>query len=400
MLYCRQVSPKISLTLDHAPVGDVLQAMAEQQQRNIALAPDIDGTVTLNLHDVPWQQAFSMILKLTKLIAVKSGDILHIQRQASLAEQQAQQAETHKRHLKEQPLIHQVYTPRYAEVDVLGAALNASGETLLGPRNHITIDTRANRLLIYDHREAQQKIARWIADMDIPLAQIEIAAHIVTINRDALRELGIKWSNKKREEAAGSGLAHVTSHLNLGPAAAGFNMGRIGGQMLEIELSALEHQQRLAIIASPRLLVAHQQSATIKQGTEIPYQTGNSQRTANAIAFKEAVLGMEVTPFVNLQSEIRLKLRITQNMPGRTLQHAGGEALAIDKQEIETQVVVQNGETLVLGGIFQQQRHLDGRRVPFLADIPWLGALFRQQNDKNQRRELVVFITPRLLTSS
>ena len=109
---------------------------------------------------------------------------------------------------------------------------------------------------------------------------------------------------------------------------------------------------------------------------------------------------MEVAPFVKLQSGIRLKLRNTQNMPGRTLQHAGGEALAIDKQEIETQVVVQNGETLVLGGIFQQQRHLDGRRVPFLADIPWLGALFRQQNDKNQRRELVVFITPRLLTSS
>ncbi|SQA99011.1 Type IV pilus biogenesis and competence protein pilQ precursor [Cedecea neteri] len=184
--------------------------------------------------------------------------------------------------------------------------------------------------------------------------------NIVTINQDKLRELGVKWSAPSGDME--SGLYQTTTvsselAVKAPTTTVGFNIGRINGRMLELELSALEQQQQLEIIASPRLLVAHQQSASIKQGTEIPYQVSNGKNEATSVEFKEAVLGMEVTPTLSHHGVIRLKLRISQNMPGRSIQHADGEALAIDKQEIETQVEVKDGETLALGGIFQQQNN-------------------------------------------
>ena len=177
----------------------------------------------------------------------------------------------------------------------------------------------------------------------------------------------------------------------------GFNIGSINGRLLDIELSALEQKQQLEIIASPRLLASHMQPASIKQGSEIPYQVSSGESGATSVEFKEAVLGMEVTPTVLPDSRVRLKLRITQNMPGQVLQQADGEVLAIDKQEIETQVEIKSGDTLALGGIFSQKNKLGSDSVPILGGIPWFGRLFRHDGKDNERRELVVFITPRLV---
>lgn len=387
---------RISLIVDEAPVTQVLQAIAEQQQHNLVIAPGVEGKLSLHLVDVPWEQAFSLVLKLAHLSSSKTGNILHVQGKESVTRQQEQQEATRKQQLQAQPLIQKVYTPRYADVTELSTALKQNGDKLLGPRGHITVDTRANRLVVRDNKQAQQQIAQWLVDMDIPMGQIELSAHIVTINQEALRELGVKWTTKTSDGALYRP-STATSHLAAGVVSAGFNIGRIGGQMLELELSALEQQQRLHFIASPRLLVAHQQSASIKQGTEIPYQVSGGANNASSIAFKEAVLGMEVTPILNAHGNIRLKLRITQNMPGRSIQHAEGEALAIDKQEIETQVEVRDGETLALGGIFQQQHRAGSRDVPLLSDIPLIGRLFHQDDKKSLRQELVVFITPKLL---
>lgn len=388
---------RVTLVLDDAPVSQVLQAIAEQQQHNIVIAPDVGGKLSLRLIDVPWDSAFAMVLKLAHLSSSKVGNILQVQGKESAARQQAQREEARKQQLQAQPLVQKVYTPNYADVAELAAALKLSGEKLLGPRGHITVDTRANRLVVWDNQQAQKHIAQWMIDMDIPMGQIELAAHIVTINQEALRELGVKWMAKNDNNTGVYRPSTVVSNLTASVATVGFNIGRIGGHMLELELSALEQRQQLEIIASPRLLVAHQQPASIKQGTEIPYQVSGGQHGASSIAFKEAVLGMEVTPIINAYGNIRLKLRITQNMPGRSIQHAEGEALAIDKQEIETLVDVQDGETLALGGIFQQQHRAGHRNVPLLGDIPLIGQLFRQDDKKSQRRELVVFITPRLL---
>ena len=177
----------------------------------------------------------------------------------------------------------------------------------------------------------------------------------------------------------------------------GFNIGRINGRLLELELSALEQKQQVDIIASPRLLASHMQPASIKQGSEIPYQVSSGESGATSVEFKEAVLGMEVTPTVLQQDRVRLKLRISENTPGQVLQQENGEALAIDKQEIETLVEVKSGETLALGGIFSQKNKSARDSVPLLGEIPLLGQLFRHDGKDNERRELVVFITPRIL---
>ncbi|EDM3627068.1 hypothetical protein CSM14_10945 [Salmonella enterica subsp. enterica serovar Adjame] len=179
----------------------------------------------------------------------------------------------------------------------------------------------------------------------------------------------------------------------------GFNIGRINGRLLDLELSALEQKQQLDIIASPRLLASHLQPASIKQGSEIPYQVSSGESGATSVEFKEAVLGMEVTPTVLQKGRIRLKLHISQNVPGQVLQQADGEVLAIDKQEIETQVEVKSGETLALGGIFSRKNKSGSDSVPLLGDIPWLGQLFRHDGKEDERRELVVFITPRLVAT-
>lgn len=168
---------------------------------------------------------------------------------------------------------------------------------------------------------------------------------------------------------------------------------------IDLELSALEQKQQLDIIASPRLLASHLQPASIKQGSEIPYQVSSGESGATSVEFKEAVLGMEVTPTVLQKGRIRLKLHISQNVPGQVLQQADGEVLAIDKQEIETQVEVKSGETLALGGIFTRKNKSGQDSVPLLGDIPWFGQLFRHDGKEDERRELVVFITPRLVSS-
>ncbi|AMX07879.1 porin [Enterobacter asburiae] len=264
----------------------------------------------------------------------------------------------------------------------------------------MSLDKRTNRLLIRDNQTVVETLQRWAAQMDIPVEQVELAAHIVTINEKSLRELGVKWNLADAADAGKVGqLTTLGSDLSVASATShvGFNIGRINGRLLDLELSALEQKQQVDIIASPRLLASHMQPASIKQGSEIPYQVSSGESGATSVEFKEAVLGMEVTPVVLPGGRVRLKLHISENMPGQVLQQADGETLAIDKQEIETQVEVKSGETLALGGIFSQKNKTGSDSVPGLGKIPWLGQLFRHDGKDNERRELVVFITPRLV---
>lgn len=398
--FASQADKGISLVLDNAPVTQVLQALAENQNVNLMIAPGVDGVLSLNLINVPWKQAFQLVLNTAELSQQREGNVIQILPKARLQEKQALAMERRKQQALEQPLLYQVFAPHYADVEELSAALKAGGSNLLSTQGNITTDKRTNRLIVRDNKAVLKQIADWVTEMDLPIGQVEIAAHIVTINQDKLRELGVKWS---AAEQTGESKLHqptgISADLSVGTATTkvGFNIARIDGRLLELELSALEQQQQLEIIASPRLMAAHQQPASIKQGTEIPYQVSSGESGATAIEFKEAVLGMEVTPTIQPHGNIRLKLRISQNMPGRSIQQADGEVLAIDKQEIETVVSVKDGETLALGGIFQQHNKDSTDSVPLLGAIPLVGSLFRHDAKNHQRRELVVFITPRLI---
>ncbi|KLV62114.1 fimbrial transporter [Citrobacter sp. MGH106] len=386
----------VTLVVDEVPVVQVLQALAEQEGKNLVVSPDVSGVLSLHLADVPWKLAFQTVVKSAGLVLRQEGNILHVHSVRWQNENAARQESDQVRIQASLPLEHRNIILHYADATELAKA----GEKLLSAKGSMTVDKRTNRLLLRDNNVALLALEKWVAQMDLPVEQVELAAHIVTINEKSLRELGVKWSLADAQQSATVGdVTTLVSDLSV-PAATtrvGFNIGRINGRLLELELSALEQKQQLDIIASPRLLASHLQPASIKQGSEIPYQVSSGESGATSVEFKEAVLGMEVTPTVLQQGRIRLKLHISQNVPGQVLQQADGEVLAIDKQEIETQVEVKSGETIALGGIFSRKNKSAEDSVPLLGDIPWLGYFFRHDGKEDERRELVVFITPRLV---
>lgn len=394
-LYLTAKPRPVSLTVDDVPVVQVLQSLAEIGAYSLVVAPGIQGTLSLQLHEVPLLQALQAVTGSAGLVMRQQGSILYIDSQTKQLEKQAHQAADQARKRQNLPLVDESVAVRYADAGELAKA----GDKLLSARGMLTVDARMNRLLIRDDKATVQAFLAWVARMDLPVGQVELAAHIVTINENSLKALGVKW--QLAEGSTGSeSVSTLFADVSASSATSrlGFNIGRINGRFLALELSALEQKQQLEIIASPRLLTSHMQPASIKQGSEIPYQVSSGESGATSVEFKEAVLGMEVTPTVLQQERIRLKLRISQNMPGQVLKQGDGETLAIDKQEIETVVEVKSGETLALGGIFQRKNSTADDRVPLLGDIPLLGHLFRHEDKDRQRRELVVFITPRLVT--
>lgn len=393
-------APKpVTLVVDDVPVVQLLQSLAAQESRNLVISPDVGGTLSLNLTRVPWRQALQTVVTSAGLVLREEGGIFYVHSAAWQREQQERSEQERARRQLDAPLVSHSIPFSYADA----GELQKAAEKLLSPKGSLSVDKRTNRLLIRDNQTVVETLQRWAAQMDIPVEQVELAAHIVTMNEKSLRELGVKWNLADATDATDAGkvgqLTTLGSDLSVASATShvGFNIGRINGRLLDLELSALEQKQQVDIIASPRLLASHMQPASIKQGSEIPYQVSSGESGATSVEFKEAVLGMEVTPVVLPGGRVRLKLHISENMPGQVLQQADGETLAIDKQEIETQVEVKSGETLALGGIFSQKNKTGSDSVPGLGNIPWLGQLFRHDGKDNERRELVVFITPRLV---
>ncbi|QPK00253.1 DNA uptake porin HofQ [Enterobacter mori] len=390
-------APKpVTLVVDDIPVVQVLQALVMQENRNLVVSPDVSGSLSLNLTRVPWRQALQTVVTSAGLVLHEDKGIFYVYTAAWQREQQTRKEQEQARRQLDAPLVAQSISFSYADAE----ALQKAAEKLLSPKGSLSVDKRTNRLLVRDNQVVLGTLQHWATQMDIPVAQVELAAHIVTINEKSLRELGVKWNLAEATEAGKVGqITTLGSDLSVASATThvGFNIGRINGRLLDLELSALEQKQQVDIIASPRLLASHMQPASIKQGSEIPYQVSSGDSGATSVEFKEAVLGMEVTPIVLPGGRVRLKLHISENMPGQVLQQADGETLAIDKQEIETQVEVKSGETLALGGIFSQKNKTGSDSVPGLGKIPWLGQLFRHDGKDNERRELVVFITPRLV---
>jgi len=391
----------LSLTFDHAPIERILQALADYQQINLMIAPEVEGSLSLRLDNLPWHQALDLVARMAKLTLIEQENVLLVYPESwQKAQQQAREAEQQEK-LRQIPLQQRVVTLRYASASEVHASLSGERQFLMTPRGSVTVDKRTNALILRDTAAALKETERWIRALDLPLEQIELSAHIVTISEEHLQELGVKWGVQAGDAAVTDSLHHPRLAIPLAVSSPGISVGmalaRIGGQLLDLELSALEQENQIEIIASPRLFTSHQQTASIKQGTEIPYEVSAGNSGATSIEFKEAVLGMEVTPTLSGNGRIQLKIHISQNMPGRSIRTGDSDILSIDKQEIETQVTVSDGQTLALGGIFQQQRSRGENKVPLLGKVPLIGGLFRQQSDQRKKRELVIFITPRLV---
>lgn len=391
-----QDKQRVSLEFQDAPVTVILQALADYRQMNLIAAPGVSGNLTLRLENVPWPQALALTLRMGKLAMTREGNVILISPEPDAQEKRQQREALAQR----QPLHSLTLTLQNGDAAEIAESLNAQRGALLSERGSVLADKRTNTLLLRDTAPILTQLKKRVTEMDAPLAQVQLAAHIVTINRESLRELGVRWGLAPDDRPARPlrpGSVGVNLPLERSAVNAGFHLARISGRLLSLELTALEQENQVEIIASPRLLTAHLQTASIKQGTEIPYEVSSGASGATAIEFKEAVLGMEVTPKVLPDGRITLTLHISQNMPGRAISRGAGEALTIDKQEIKTQITVKNGETLVLGGIFQRHSGKTADKVPGLGDVPLLGGLFRQSGAQQQKRELVIFITPTLI---
>ncbi|ATW34281.1 MULTISPECIES: DNA uptake porin HofQ [Candidatus Williamhamiltonella] len=389
----------VNMEFKDTPVVVILQALADYQKLNLVIAKGVQGNLSLRLIEVPWSHALDVILRMSQLRIERKDNILMVFTEQEIINKQIEKLQIKKeKKSQSKKMNYLIFTFQHADSEEVAKNLSANRGFLLSQEGNVIADKRTNNLFIHDTAQSLAGLTKWLKEIDSPLRQIELSAHIVTMSSENLYELGIRWGMNALEKGNPLGIKNFNINLPLKNTAiaANFQVASINSRLLDLELSALEQENQVDIIASPRLITSHQQTASIKQGTDIPYQI-NGKKENVSIEFKEAVLGMEVTPTILGNDKIRLKLKISQNMPGMAIKRGDAENLAIDKQEITTHIIVKHGETIVLGGIFQKKNNHRIDKVPGFGNIPFLGALFRQDVNQQRRRELVIFITPKLI---
>ncbi|OCF98172.1 secretin N-terminal domain-containing protein [Gilliamella apicola] len=385
----------ISINFYQTDIAIILQALADNKQMNLVMVDDLSTKQTIKLQNVTWQKALTVVLNSANLRAEIDDNILFISK-ADDPEELLQKKLLEQKELQlNQPLTLLTIPVNHADLNNLIETIQSQG--LLSERGKAIIDKRTNSIIITDISKQFSNIKKLVKSLDQPIPQVHISAHIVTMNKQSMDELGIKWGYTGHSSQVLSKF-DVDFGVTNASSSVGFNLAKLSGSLLNLELSALESENQLEIIASPNLLTANQNMASIKQGTEIPYEVSNGGNGSTSIEFKQAVLGLEVTPKIIANDQMILDLYITQNTAGRSIKRRdGGEALAIETQEIRTQVKIKSGETVVLGGIFQQINNVSKNSVPGISNVPIIGNAFKNKAKKQQKRELVIFITPQLV---
>ncbi|CAB0151449.1 Type IV pilus biogenesis and competence protein PilQ [Pseudidiomarina piscicola] len=399
----------ISLNFQNVPVRQLLQILANENDLNLVASESVSGNITLRLENVPWQRALNTILRVKGLSSRMDSNILIVAPADELAEREEQELEAKQRLSQLAPLESTYIQINYAKAVDIATILRTESSDLLSQRGAVTVDERTNTLLVRDTPRQIEEVEAMVKVLDVAVKQVVIEARMVTVRDNISDEIGINWGitnpNVDAPNFLGSGTT-TGADLNVNlpvtsPAATiGFQVAKLAdGRLLDLELSALERENKGEVIASPRITTANQKKAYIEQGTEIPYVESASSG-ATSVQFKKAVLGLEVTPQITPDNRVIMDLVITQNTRGETVTTPTGPAVSIDTQEIGTQVLVENGETIVLGGIYQQQILNDITKVPVLGDIPYVGVLFRSDSQIHEKRELLIFVTPRIVMST
>ncbi|WP_240224273.1 type IV pilus secretin PilQ [Rheinheimera hassiensis] len=411
----------ISLNFQDIPVRTVLQIIADYNGFNLVTSDSVTGNITLRLDGTPWDQALDIVLRVKGLDKRMEGNILMVAPTDELAAREARELEARQTVADLEPLYSDFLSINYAKAADLAGLLSNKDATMLSSRGSVNVDERTNTILIKDTARNIESVRKLIERLDIPVRQVLIESRMVTVRDSVTDELGIRWgfsdqqssgsSNQGTSGSAGGANSIANGvipsldnrwNVNLpasNPAGSiAFHIARLAdGTLLDLELSALEQENKGEIIASPRITTANQKEARIEQGVEIPYVQAASSG-ATTVEFKKAVLSLTVTPQITPDNKIILDLIITQNTRGETVQTPTGPATAIDTQQIQTQVLVDNGETIVLGGIYQQQILSTVNKVPLFGDIPYVGVLFRSTREVNEKNELLIFVTPKIIT--
>lgn len=380
----------VSLNTNKMPLRQLIQLLADQHQLNILVTDQVSGESSLKLNEVAWQDAFDTLLASHGLTVHAQGSMLRI----DVADDAVIDNSQHRSIL---------LSVNFAKASDLASLLKNEQQSFLSPNGAVSVDERTNTLIVRDTPEQLATIRQLVIDLDVPVKQVLIEARMVTVKANVSKELGIRWGASEYglaiPEDAGSFVKGMQVDLPATNPAGTFsaNLARLSDDiLLDLELTALEQENKAEIITSPKIFTSNQQPAYIEQGTEIPY-VETAAHGATAVQFKKAVMGLSVTPQITPNDHVLMELTITQNTRGDTIATPTGPAVAIDTQEMSTRVLAKNGETIVLGGIFQEHSLNDDSRVPILGSLPLLGNLFSHQQQRNEKRELMIFVTPTIL---
>ncbi|GHC24142.1 type IV pilus secretin PilQ [Aidingimonas halophila] len=407
-------SEPLSLNFRSIDVREALAVLAEYTGLNLVVSDSVQGEVTLSLVDVPWNQALGLILQSQGLDSRQEGNVLLVAPAGEFADQRRDVLDAQNEEEALLPLETAYLAVRYAKAETLAEMLRGSdGPGWLSERGHVSADGRTNTLLLQDIPERIERVLEAVKRLDIAVRQVQIEARIVIARDSVTKELGVNWSASSTggfqqaddrtgfgaRESNPQGLDRAMGGLqvdlgNPAQAMTGLSFGYLSGDvLLDLELRALESEGKSQTISQPRVITANQRQAVIKQGTEIPYQEATSSG-ATSTDFKEAVLSLEVTPQITPDDRIIMDLAINNDTVS---DRSVDGALAIDTSQIETQVLVGDGETVVLGGILSSEQMSSLLKTPLLGDLPLLGQLFRYTQDASEQVELLVFITPRII---
>jgi type IV pilus assembly protein PilQ len=434
---------RLTLNFQDIETRAVLQLLADASGQNIVVSDSVSGNVTLRLQNVPWDQALDIVLRTKGLDKRRQDNVIIVAPQAELAAREKAELAARKDVQELAPLRSEYLQVNYAKAKDMEALIKTQSNSLLSPRGSVTVDDRTNTLLLQDTSDRLADIRRLVATLDIPVRQVQIEARIVIVSNDFKRDLGVifgftNWHKNGNGLVSTTGTATgvdtmtntyitgqnaINNAINSGttpvplptygiPAAANrynvnlpvsnpagtFALGILGNNFIvDLELSAAQAETQANIISSPRVVTANQKEATIEQGVEIPYQQSASSG-ATTIQFKKAVLSLKVTPQITPDNRIVMDLDVRDDSVGNVVVASGGVNVpSINTREIATQVLVNDGQTVVLGGILETTQREDDTKVPYLGDIPILGHLFKNTSHEDNKDELMIFITPKIV---
>jgi type IV pilus assembly protein PilQ len=426
---------RLSLNFQNVDVRSLLQVIADFTNLNIITSDSVGGSITLRLKDVPWDQALDIILQSKGLDMRKNGNVLIVAPREELATKEKLELEARNQIADLEPLRTETFQVNYQKAEDVRRLLADDKQRLLSKRGSIVVDPRTNQMFVQDTASRLEEIRRLLQKVDIPVPQVLIEARIVEAADTFSRNLGVRFGVARitNTAAAGGGTGITTSGGSSGGGSSnpGTGIGAPSGQLsgvglssvnmvnlpagglngfqpgtfaltlvnsslsnlLNLEISALESEGRGKIVSSPRVVTADKVKAVIEQGTEIPYQQATSSG-ATSVSFRKATLKLEVTPQITPEGSIFLDVRVNKDSRGQDT--ASGPA--IDTKNVQTQVLVENGGTVVLGGIFEQIQRVTTTKLPVLGDVPVVGNLFKNTVRVNDRSELIIFITPRIVS--
>jgi type IV pilus assembly protein PilQ len=428
---------RLTLNFQDIETRAVLQLLADASGQNIVVSDSVNGNVTLRLQNVPWDQALDIVLRTKGLDKRKQDNVIIVAPQAELAAREKAELAARKDVQELAPLRSEYVQVNYAKAKDMEGLIKTQSNSLLSPRGSVTVDERTNTLLLQDTSDRLADIRRLVATLDIPVRQVLIEARIVIVNNDFKRELGAVFGFTNVQKNGASGIVTTTGNvqgtdqilgsalansqatgnpfpvsiptggtaanrynvnLPVGNPAGQFALGILGSNFIvDLELSAAQAETQANIISSPRVITANQKEAVIEQGVEIPYQQSASSG-ATTIQFKKAVLSLKVTPQITPDNRIIMDLDVRDDSVGTVVVASGGVNVpSINTREIGTQVLVNDGQTVVLGGILQTTQREDDTKVPYLGDIPVLGHLFKSTTHEDNKDELMIFITPKIV---